>query len=73
MRTYSEPTCWSTPTMAHPLQLWQLARYFMKFVLIPVAVLVALVVVGLVILGSFDIPAPSGQIEKTIPADRLPK
>jgi len=23
-------------------------------------------------LGSIDIPAPSGQIEKTIPADRLP-
>jgi hypothetical protein len=54
------------------LREWQLAGYFMKFVLLALAVIVALVVIGLVALGSFDIPAPSGQIEKTIPADRLP-
>ena len=44
----------------------------MKIVLIVVAALAVLVAVALVILGSVDIPAPSGQVEKTIPADRLP-
>jgi hypothetical protein len=44
----------------------------MKFVLIVVAALIALAAIALVILGSVDIPAPSGQVEKTIPADRLP-
>jgi hypothetical protein len=44
----------------------------MKFVLIAIAGLAALVAIGLVVLGTFDIPAPSGQVEKTIPADRLP-
>jgi hypothetical protein len=44
----------------------------MKIVLIVVGVIVALVAIALVILGSVDIPAPSGQVEKTIPADRLP-
>ena len=31
-----------------------------------------IVAVGLAILASVDIPAPSGQIEKPIPADRVP-
>ena len=44
----------------------------MKIVLIVVGAFVALLVVALIILGSVDIPAPSGQVEKTIPADRLP-
>ncbi len=44
----------------------------MKIVLIVVGAFVALAAVALVILGSVDIPAPSGQVEKTIPADRLP-
>ena len=44
----------------------------MKIVLIVVAAILALLVVGLIVLGSVDIPAPSGQIEKPIPADRLP-
>lgn len=44
----------------------------MKFILLALALIVVLLAVGLVVLGSFDIPAPSGQIEKTIPADRLP-
>jgi hypothetical protein len=44
----------------------------MKILLIVFAAIVALVTVALIILGSVDIPAPSGQIEKTIPADRLP-
>jgi hypothetical protein len=44
----------------------------MKIVLIVVAALIALIAVALVVLGSVDIPAPSGQVEKTIPADRLP-
>jgi len=44
----------------------------MKTVLIVVGVVVVLAVVALIVLGSIDIPAPSGQIEKTIPADRLP-
>jgi hypothetical protein len=43
----------------------------MKIVLITAAAIVALVVVVLIVLGSVDIPAPSGQIEKPIPADRL--
>lgn len=44
----------------------------MKIVLIVVVALVALLVVGLIVLGSVDIPAPSAQIEKPVPADRLP-
>ena len=44
----------------------------MKIVLIGVAAIVALVAIALIILGSVDIPAPSGQVEKTIPAERLP-
>jgi hypothetical protein len=44
----------------------------MKIILIIVAAIVAIVVLALVVLGSIDIPAPSGQIQKTIPADRLP-
>jgi hypothetical protein len=44
----------------------------MKIVVIVVAAIVALIVVALIVLGSIDIPAPSGEIERTIPADRLP-
>jgi hypothetical protein len=44
----------------------------MKIVLIAAAAVVALLAVGLIVLGSVDIPAPSAQIEKPIPADRLP-
>jgi hypothetical protein len=44
----------------------------MKAVVIIGATLFALVVISLLVLGSIDIPAPSGQVEKTIPADRLP-
>jgi hypothetical protein len=44
----------------------------MKTVLIVVGAVVALVVIALIVLGSVDIPAPSGQVEKTIPADHLP-
>ena len=44
----------------------------MKTVLIVVGAIVVLAVAALIVLGSIDIPAPSGQIEKTIPADRLP-
>jgi hypothetical protein len=43
----------------------------MKTVIIIVAVIVALIAVTLIVLASVDIPAPSHQIEKTIPADRL--
>jgi hypothetical protein len=49
-----------------------IGRVLMKIVLIVVGALVALVIVALIILGSVDIPAPSGQIEKTIPVDRPP-
>jgi hypothetical protein len=45
----------------------------MKIVLIVIAAILALLAIALVVLGSVDIPAPSGQIQKTIPADRLPK
>jgi len=45
----------------------------MKIVLIVVAAIVALLIVGLIVLGSVNIPAPSGQIEKPIPASRLPQ
>jgi hypothetical protein len=44
----------------------------MKFIVIIVAALVLIVGIGLAILASVDIPAPSGQVEKAIPADRLP-
>ena len=44
----------------------------MKIVLIVAGAVVALIAIALIILGSVDIPAPSGQVEKTIPADRLP-
>jgi hypothetical protein len=44
----------------------------MKFILIAAGALVAIAVVALIVLASVDIPAPSGQIEKVIPADRLP-
>jgi hypothetical protein len=43
----------------------------MKIVVIVAAVLVALVAIALVVLASVDIPAPSKQIEKTIPSDHL--
>ena len=43
----------------------------MKTVLIVVGAIVVLVAVALIVLGSIDIPAPSGQVEKTIPADHL--
>jgi hypothetical protein len=49
-----------------------IGRVLMKIVLIVVGAIVALIVVALIILGSIDIPAPSGQVEKVIPADRLP-
>jgi len=44
----------------------------MKIVLVVVAIIVALLVVTLIVLGSIDIPAPSGQVEKAISPDRLP-
>ena len=44
----------------------------MKIVLIVVAAVLLIVGIGLAILASVDIPAPSGQVEKAIPADRLP-
>ena len=44
----------------------------MKILLIATAAFVVLLVVGFIVLGSVDIPAPSGQIEKPIAADRLP-
>ena len=49
-----------------------IGRVLMKIVLIVVGAIVALLVVALIILGSIDISAPSGQVEKTIPDDRLP-
>ena len=44
----------------------------MKIVLIVVAAIAALLLVALIVLASVDIPAPSGEVVKTIPADRLP-
>jgi hypothetical protein len=43
----------------------------MKTMIIVAAAVVAVIVVVLTVLASIDIPAPSRQIEKTIPADRL--
>jgi len=45
----------------------------MRITLIVVAALVVIVGIGLAVLASVDIPAPSGEVEKTIPADRLPR
>jgi hypothetical protein len=44
----------------------------MRIMLIVVAALLVIVGIGLAILASVDIPAPSGEVEKAIPADRLP-
>jgi hypothetical protein len=44
----------------------------MKYIIIIAAVVLVVVGVGLAILAGTDIPAPSGQVEKAIPADRLP-
>jgi hypothetical protein len=44
----------------------------MKVALIVAGMVLALLVIGIVVLGAIDIPAPSGQVEKTIPADKLP-
>jgi hypothetical protein len=45
----------------------------MRIILIVVAALLVIVGIGLAILASVDIPAPSGEVEKSIPADRLPR
>lgn len=42
----------------------------MKFILMAVAAVIVLLVVGAIVLGSVDIPAPSGTIEKTVPTDQ---
>jgi hypothetical protein len=44
----------------------------MKIAIIVAVALGAVLAVGLAILATVDIPAPSSQVEKTIPADRLP-
>ncbi|HTJ65722.1 MAG TPA: hypothetical protein VL899_18120 [Alphaproteobacteria bacterium] len=44
----------------------------MRIMLIVVAALLVIIGIGLAILASVDIPAPSGEVEKAIPADRLP-
>jgi len=44
----------------------------MKIVLIVAAALVVLAAIALIVLGSVDIPAPSGEVQKAIPAERLP-
>jgi hypothetical protein len=44
----------------------------MKIFLIVIAAILVLVIGALVVLGSVDIPAPSAEIHKTIPAERLP-
>jgi len=44
----------------------------MRNVLIATIAVVAIFVVALIVLGTIDIPAPSAQIERPIPASRLP-
>ena len=44
----------------------------MKLALIVAAAVLVLLAIGVVILGAIDIPAPSGQVEKTISAEKLP-
>lgn len=43
----------------------------MKVALIIAGAALAILVVALLVLGSVDLPAPSGQIEKTIPSEKL--
>jgi len=43
----------------------------MRILLIVVAAVVVVIAVALVVLGSVDIPAPSGQVEKPLAADKL--
>jgi len=50
---------------------WQLAGKSMKVALIIAGAALAILVVALLVLGSVDLPAPSGQIEKTIPSEKL--
>jgi hypothetical protein len=44
----------------------------MKILLIVLAAVVAVIALALIVLGSVDIPAPSGQVEKPIATDKLP-
>ena len=43
----------------------------MKVALIAAGAVLAIIAVIVVVLASVDIPAPSAEIEKTIPADKL--
>ena len=43
----------------------------MKVALIAAGAALVIIAVVIVVLGSVDMPAPSAQIEKTIPADKL--
>ena len=44
-----------------------------RTLLIIVAVLAVLVLGGIAVLATIDIPAPKSRIERTIPNDRLPR
>jgi hypothetical protein len=44
-----------------------------KFVLVLVAMLLLAVAAGLALLATWDIPAPTAPVEKTIPDDKFPR
>jgi hypothetical protein len=44
----------------------------MKLALILGGAVLLILVLALVVLGTVDLPAPAGQVEKVIPADKLP-
>ena len=45
----------------------------MKLALIIAAAILAVVVVAVIVVATVNPPAPSGQVEKVIPADKLPR
>lgn len=44
-----------------------------RLVIVLIAVATLLVAGGIVLLATWTIPAPSGQVEKVIPSDRFPR
>ncbi len=46
---------------------------FSKPLIIGVSAVVAVIVIGIIALASWEIPAPKTHIEKVIPNDRLPR
>ncbi len=44
-----------------------------KILLIGLAILLAIMAIGFMVLANYTLPAPTAKIEKPIPDDRLPR